>query len=342
MEAGHVSAAAKWAVQAIPQYPVLDDIHIKDNPSFGCTQEFGREGTRSGANRIFIPEVMPASPHRQIVFENAPCVAINYYVIRRYNKIYQNVKRRQIRDALGIPDDVAVLITTTAKDETIERLLLRGGVSDFKKDILDFGTVSFMGPDLWNYRDISSAENEKMIRTSLEFHLQCTDLDNLIPNIPGNYLKEKLDFVGKLKALGFDTFIQPGREYLINSAGRKKDEMTLASLISRLKAEEKIKVLVKGCSSPRQQKLLYDADGFIGLGYYVNAMNRALIQDGKFVRILKDGTDFACDNERCCNSLQPKQLAEKQNDGRRILHNLFENQRSAGEKARVKQTYLVG
>jgi hypothetical protein len=309
----------------------------------GALERIGKREIVGERNRIFIPLVMATSPQEinEIVFRNTKQVAFNYYEIRLNKKVYSIVKTRGIKDAFDIPEDVDVFLLTTEKDEIIKRLLLDGDFSVFKQDIKDFEPDFFMGPDFWNYREMNNDENEEMVNVSTTFNLQCSDLDGLIPNIPGITLKQKMDFVDIFKAQGFDTFIQPGRESLINLAGRKKDEQILAYQVFGLKKLKKIKILITGCSSPRQQKLLYGANGFFGLGYLIDAMIRVLIQDDKFKWILKDNTNFFCDNEKCCNSLPPSILAKEENDWRRVLHNLFENQRGVNEKTRFTQTYLV-
>lgn len=292
------------------------------------------------ARRFFIPIVLPrfSSDMMRSIFYYSKVIAFNYYSLRGYPKIFKEASSKGIRDTFSIPEDKKILLLTTEHDHKIDKFLKGKGIEEFKKDVENFSPDAFMSPDLWAYDEDGEEKNYKMVNWAIELANSCNDIEGMIPNIHGVSFSHQNLFVEHFKEMGYRTFIRPGREYLINTKNRKRDELRLSSFVDYLTKKHGIKIIVTGCSSPRQHKIVNEAIGFAGLGYYINAMKRRLLVNGKSMYVFDK--KFRCERGICCKAIPGKMLAEKKYDVNRVVHQLVEINESLKEKTIFVQKSL--
>ncbi len=290
--------------------------------------------------RIFVPLVRPNTPKNIIskICEYSDWIALNHYEIQRQKSIYTAIKNKGLHGFYNIPDKTKILLTSTAPDKYLLFNLFLDGPKKFKQDIIDLCPDYFMGPDLLTYKYLPNKINELFVNKAIEFAVACTDIPGLLPNIHGENESQMDKYITTFTNLGYKTFILPGREHIINLKGRIKDEKILASLVSRLKKKHNIDLLITGPSTPRQHKIINDANGFIGLGYFTLAMKRILFAKYKTTNIIVN-QDFTC-MDICCGGLVSNQLCLKENDVKRTIHNLLTIQKTINVPMEEIQTYL--
>jgi hypothetical protein len=146
----------------------------------------------------------------------------------------------------------------------------------------DFNGLSpdiIMGPDWFCYRSDRPEISAQRIKKAIDLNMEFIGYENFVPTIRGNYCQETKRFVEPFKKLGKNWFVFTGREYLVNRGDRKRSELAIASITSTLAREEKIKLIVTGCSSPRQQEKLKYVAGFAGLSWLIRS--REKVTQGK-------------------------------------------------------------
>jgi len=290
--------------------------------------------------RIFVPLVRPNTPKNIIskMCEYSGWIALNHYEIQRQKSIYNLIKNKGLHEFYNIPNKTKILLTSTAPDKYLLFNLFLDGPKKFRKDVIDLRPDYFMGPDLLTYKYLPNKINELFVNKTIELASACTDIQGLLPNIHGENESQRDKYITTFTSLGYKTFILPGREHIINLKERKKDEKILTSVVSRLKNKYDINILVTGPSTPRQHKIINSAKGFIGLGYFTLAMKRILFMEYKTSNIMTNKY-FNCLDE-CCGGLVSNQLCLKENDTRRIVHNLLAIQKMINLPIEGVQAYL--
>lgn len=293
-------------------------------------------------NRYFIA-LVPVHTSQNIlekILLHIKWIGFNIFDLRG-SKFYSVAKERGIRDAFNIGDDKKIFLTSTQKDEQLERFYEgSNGIAVFKSDVVDFDVDMAMGPDWYVYCDQPPDERRKHLKKALDLNEKCVELENVAPNVHGTNFREMTEFIELFKAQGKSIFVIPGREYLINLDDRKKSQREFSSLTSTIAREERIKIIITGCSSPKLQENLPDVSGFAGLGWLIQARCRRLVF-GKTYRSLFDPA-FSCNDPNCCGSFDRYELARPERDATRAIHNLRKIQSQLVERPKFSQSCLVG
>ena len=273
-------------------------------------------------NRFFIPMVPPQIKPETLlaVSLHTSWIGINLFQLK-HSSFYEKAKSKGVRDAFGINDKIKIFLTTINDDNYLVNYFNKSSwFEELKSDLNGFSADMVMGPDWFSYREDSPELRNRNIKKAIDLNLMFTYQENIIPTIRGNYSQEIKRFIKPFKEIGKNLFVFTGREYLINLGDRKRSEFELLSLTSNIVRNEKVKLIVTGCSSPRQQENLPDVFGFSGLGWLINAKRRMLIS-GKTYRWLSSPI-FSCADPDCCNSMNKSELAQSKNDSIRAIHNL--------------------
>jgi hypothetical protein len=293
------------------------------------------------SDRYFIP-LLPANTKPSIISAILPhtdWVGLNIFDLQR-SKVYAEAKRiGSIKDALGLPVGKKVFLTSTERDENLEKFYEKGGIEKLKSDISDLSPDMVMGPDWYVYDDMPEFERTKNIMKAIDLNQKLIDFDVMAPNIHGTNPTEIRRFIEPFKAQGKRNFIMPGREYLINRGDRKRCQELFSALTSITARTENVDLIVTGCGSPKLQQSLPDVKGFVGIGWMVQAGYRRLIFNGTYHSIFDK--EFHCDDPDCCASAIPEELAKPEKNLVRYVHNLKKIKSDIAWKPKYRQVYLV-
>jgi hypothetical protein len=276
----------------------------------------------SKENRYFIP-IVPVHIKPEVLKNIMPYtnwIGFNLFDLRG-SKFYDAVKRKGIRDTFEIDDGKRIFLASTGKDEKLVPFYdNQDGIEQFRADVKDFDADMVMGPDWFVYEDQLPEDRRKNIAKAIELNKECIDLENVVPNIHGTNFQEIRSFIESFKEHGKRLFVMAGRGRLINLGNRKKSQNRFSSLTSTIVTYEKIRLIVTGCNSPKLQENLPAVSAFAGLGWLIQARNRRLIMGKTYRRIFDPG--FFCDDFSCCASLSKEELARKEKESARAIHNL--------------------
>jgi hypothetical protein len=176
-----------------------------------------------------------------------------------------------------------------------------------------------MGPDWFVYEDMSNFERTKNIVKASIMNQKCLKCEKIIPNIHGTNMKEMREFIKPFKEQGKELFAFPSREYLINIGDRKQSMLKILGFTRALTRQDNIELVVSGANSPKLHNYLSDVKVFVGLGWFIQAYYRRLIDNDTYISIFGD---FEIDNKIEDRIENVKELAESENDSVRVLYNL--------------------
>jgi hypothetical protein len=247
-------------------------------------------------------------------------IGFNLFDIRK-SKMYATIQGKGIRSTYNINDKTRIFISSTAEDEQLVKYYNQpNAIERLKKDIVNFGVDLVMGPDWFVYEDQPLSVRRKNLAKAISLNQQCVDVENIAPNIHGTNLAEATSFIEPFKKQGKQLYVMAGRGRLINFGERKKSQRNFAFLTSAINSNEKVKLIVTGCSSPKLQEMLTAVTGFASLGWLIQSRLRRLIMH-KTYRSIFDRM-FVCKDYDCCAMVPKKELAQSIHDKRRAIHNL--------------------
>lgn len=247
-------------------------------------------------------------------------LAFNYFLLKRRG-FYDKIKKRGIKDFFKIKDGKKVYLITNYFDEIITPFYVKNnGLNRFKEDVINFQPDYVMGPDWFLYWSFSPLKRREELVYSQNLNLECIDLKGFIPNLQGLSLSEISFFIEPFIQLGFHDYIVSGRERLINYGERKNTQQQFFSLIHQLSKKNNIDLMVTGCNSLSLMKKMFMVKSCFGFGWAIQAKQRRLIENSKFLSIFNK--NFKPCSLNCCINKNIKEIASKENDINRYIHNI--------------------
>lgn len=296
-----------------------------------------------GANtekRIFIPMVSVYTNRElmKAILPHTSWIGFNYFELVN-SKYYKLAQAKGVSETFGIDDKTKIFLTSTAKDEQLIHFYEElNGLEKFKSDIRSFDVNLAMGPDWFSYKDDPPEVRKETIAKAIELTTGCLEIENIVPAIRGTNFEEMTSFIEHFKAQGKNLFVFTGREYLINLYDRKKAQQEAFFLTASLVRALGIKLILTGCSSPKLQEKLFAVWGFVGQGWFIQAMQRRLIKGKTFMSIFDPR--FSCNDARCCGFVDINDLKNGKYDSARAVHNLRRINDSLRETPVYSQAYL--